>query len=68
MLHKGKKLPDLLPPVIEADVGVTLRVTVAHRLPLTRHFHRPAAAWQTQTHSELDTGDTGVQQPVAPSG
>lgn len=30
---------DLLPGVIEANLGVALGVTVAHRLPLTRHFH-----------------------------
>lgn len=34
---------DLLSTFIEADLGVPLRVTVAHRLSLTRHVydHKP---------------------------
>lgn len=42
----------LLASVIEANLGVSLGVSVAHRLPLTRHFPKPIH-WATvkQCHS-----------------
>lgn len=35
-LHRSQ--PNLLAAVIEVHLGVSLRVAVAHRLPLTGHF------------------------------
>lgn len=46
----------LLPGVIEADLGVSLRVAVAHRLPLTGHFHKPPD-WRTQTQETREARD-----------
>lgn len=36
-----QKMINLPPGVIEADLGVSLRVAVAHRLPFAGHFNQP---------------------------
>lgn len=36
-----KAIDNLLPSVIEANLGVSLGVAIAHRFPLTRHLPKP---------------------------